>query len=89
MKMAQQDRVSLVFVAIALTCALSLPQPHQKRKCFNNFDNFEECWQGWQDIEEYCLNDQGEFELCHPHTGEGEEGEEDTSYELSQHCYAS
>ena len=85
MKMAKQDGVSLVLVAIALTCSLS--QPHQQRKCFNNFENFDECW---EDIEEYCLTDQGEFELCHPHTtGEGEEGEEDTSYQLSQHCYAS
>ena len=84
MKMAKTDVVCLVLVAIALTCTLS--QPHQQRKCFKNFENFEECW---EDIEEYCLNDQGEFELCHPHTGEGEEGEEDTSYQLSQHCYAS
>ena len=85
MKMAQQDGVSLVFVAIALTCALSLP--HQERKCFNNFDNFDECWQSWQGIEEYCLNDQGEFENCHRDTAEEEEEEE--SYELSKHCYAS
>ena len=86
--MAKQDGVSLVFVAIALTCTLSLPQPHQERKCFNNFDNFEECW---QDIEEYCLNDQGEFEHCHPDTGEEVEEveEEEESYELSKHCYAS
>ena len=88
MKMAQQDGASLVFVAIALTCALS--QPHQQRKCFNNFENFDECW---QDIEEYCLNDQGEFEHCHQDTGEEEVEEEvlgeEVSYELSQHCYAS
>ena len=86
--MAQQDGASLVFVAIALTCALS--QPHQQRKCFNNFENFDECW---QDIEEYCLNDQGEFEHCHQDTGEEEVEEEvlgeELSYELSQHCYAS
>ena len=87
MKMAKPEVVSLVFVAIALTCALS--QPHQQRKCFNNFENFDECW---QDIEEYCLNDKGEFEHCHRHTGEEEdegEAEEEDSYQLSQHCYAS
>ena len=89
--MAQQDGVSLVFGVIALTCAFSLPQPqpHQQRKCFNNFDNFDECW---QHIEEYCLNNQGEFELCHQDTTEEEEEEEveeEDSYELSKHCYAS
>ena len=85
MKMAKQDWVILVFVAIALTCTLS--QPHKQRKCFNNFDNFDECW---EDIEEFCLNRQGEFEHCHQDTVEEvvEIGEED-SYVLSQHCYAS
>ena len=86
MKMAKQDWVILVFVATALTCTLS--QPHQQRKCFNNFDNFDECW---EDIEEYCLNEQEEFEHCHQDNLEEEEveiGEED-SYVLSQHCYAS
>ena len=79
--MVDLSALRAVIAAIALTGCLALPHG-ERRKCFTDFDNFEECW---EDIEEYCLNDQGEFERCHPEPRE----QEVTSYRLSKHCYAS
>ena len=69
------------------------------QKCFNSFDNFDECW---EKIEEFCLNEvTGEFENCdgNEHTEEEDNHQHDTGndssdhedildYEYSKHCYS-
>ena len=73
--------VGVVLTVIALTCH-SLPHERGQRKCFTGFDNFDECW---EEIEELCLTEEGEFEQC---VKESEE-EEIVLYKQSRHCYAS
>ena len=73
--------------------------PSPKLKCFEGFDNFDECW---QKIEEFCLNDDGVFVNCEEdleiEEEEHEEGEgyhehpaEDSElggYAEAEQCYA-
>jgi len=78
------NTIYLLSVGIALTSSSPAPP-----NCFNNFDNFDECW---EKVEEYCLNDEGEFEDCHiedeEEYGDKHEDEEHDDYHLSKHCYA-
>lgn len=76
--MLSNSALCVGWTIIALTWCL----PHGERKCFTTFEDFDECW---EDIEEFCLDDHGEFERCHQETGK----EEIVSFQLSKHCYAS
>jgi len=76
----------IFFLSVVIAWTSSSPAPPN---CFNNFENFDECW---EKVEEYCLNDDGEFEDCHIEDEEEYEDKhkevEHDEYQISKHCYA-
>jgi len=78
---------TVIVLSAVIAWTRSSPAPN----CFNNFDNFDECWER---VEEHCLNDDGQFEDCHIEDVKEEEHKhiqinpEHNDYKLSNHCYA-
>ena len=69
----------LCLLGVTTAWAKAAPSPN----CFDNFDNFDECW---EKVEEFCLNDHGEFEDCNKEVNE--EVHKEDSHRKSRHCYA-